>query len=176
LSGNDQEVLVGTKLYSPLLVEVVDSAGKGVAGVKVDFSVTSGPAKLDAASRITDKDGKSGVFFVRPGDTAGDVVITASLGGLKPVEFTLTANAPATRKMDLELLTAARKGDSTTVETLLNQGADVSAMTERGETPLMFAAQSDHIETVMILLARGANSHAAGTGGGTALVIPRSRG
>jgi len=178
LSGNDQEGLVSTRLYTPLLVEVVDSAGSGVAGVKVDFSVTSGSAKLgssDSTSRTTNRDGQTGVF-VRLGDTAGEVVITASLGGRKPVEFKLAAKAPAMREIDLELLAAARKGDGATVEALLDRGADASARTSRGETPLMVAARSNSLETVAVLLARSAGPNAAGRHGITALITASSGG
>src|SRR5258708_2671199 len=72
------------------------------------------------------------------------------------------------------ILTAAEAGDTATVQTLLNKGADIEAKNITGMTPLMRAAEFGHTETVKVLLARGANINAADEPGFTALRVAAS--
>jgi protein arginine N-methyltransferase 2 len=59
-------------------------------------------------------------------------------------------------QLALQLLEAARAGDSATVRSLLEQGADFAAQDEEGRTPLMYAAASGDLETVRALIDGGA--------------------
>ncbi len=52
---------------------------------------------------------------------------------------------------------AARDGDFDMVESLINQGADLEQLNQDGWTPLSLAASRGHLETVWLLLERGAN-------------------
>lgn len=65
---------------------------------------------------------------------------------------------------------AAGSGHADTVETLLEDGADVNAKTE-GQTPLMVAAMNGHTSTVKALLAHGADIEARDSFHQTAVVI-----
>lgn len=89
-SGDQQTAPPGTVLPTPLTVQVSFRAGVGVRGLAVAFAVTSGAATLSAASTLTDNTGLAGVG-VTLGSAAGPVIVTATLAGLPPVQFHLTA-------------------------------------------------------------------------------------
>ncbi len=57
-----------------------------------------------------------------------------------------------------ELLDAASKGATVTVEQLLAKGASLAAQDRNGRTALMLAAQHGHAETVRVLLEEGASA------------------
>lgn len=61
---------------------------------------------------------------------------------------------------------AAMKGQTEVVELLVDHGADMSALTSSGETPLHYAA---NIETVALFLERGADVNTRGRSGNTPL-------
>ena len=67
------------------------------------------------------------------------------------------------------LIRAARRGDLSRVETLLDQGADVKAKDNEGVTALMTAALEGHSAVVNTLLQRGADVNAKTKEGNTAL-------
>lgn len=54
------------------------------------------------------------------------------------------------------IVVAAEQGDLAKVKTLLDQGADVEAVTVESETPLMAASAKGHKEVAALLLQRGA--------------------
>ena len=51
------------------------------------------------------------------------------------------------------------------VEFLLDRGADINARATINNTPIQQAAYSGHLETVRLLLSRGANVNIVGEGG-----------
>lgn len=59
--------------------------------------------------------------------------------------------------LNFNLLIAAEKGYPSEVLRLLNKGADVNTSTDDGATALMYAVQSENLETCKILLYNGAN-------------------
>jgi len=69
----------------------------------------------------------------------------------------LGANPSPTRIDDQPLWQAARRGNRSTVQALLDAGADIHAS---DDFALASAAKYGHVETVRLLLARGANFHA----------------
>jgi len=81
-------------------------------------------------------------------------------------KYRLFAPAPAATSHPKEgapsFLAAIRDGDHATVKALLDQGADIEARTEVGDTPLMQAALNSDTEMMQLLLQRGANVNARG--------------
>jgi uncharacterized protein (TIGR03437 family) len=90
-AGDKQTGTVGTTLNA-LVVNVGFRAQIPLAGVPVAFAVTSGAAALTASTSNTDATGAAGVGITL-GNTPGAVVVTASVAGVPPVQFNLTANA-----------------------------------------------------------------------------------
>jgi WD40 repeat protein len=66
----------------------------------------------------------------------------------------LTTQAPA--DLNEALWDAARSGDTARVAAILDKGADVNAKARYGATALFFAADKGYLETVKLLVARGA--------------------
>lgn len=77
-------------LPKALIVRVVGAAGVPVGGIEVTYAVTSGSATLSATSTRTDANGLAGVG-VTLGSAVGAVTVTATVAGLAPVRFSLTA-------------------------------------------------------------------------------------
>ena len=67
-----------------------------------------------------------------------------------------------------DLLTAARKGQTTGVRALLDKGAPLESRNKEGRTPLMLSAQHGHSDSVALLLGRGADAGARDNEGWTA--------
>ena len=89
-SGDGQSGNTGAMLPSPLVVSLTFQGGVGIAGIPVNFAVTSGSATLSLQTTTTDGNGSAGVG-VTLGSTPGPVVITASAAGVTSVQFHLTA-------------------------------------------------------------------------------------
>jgi hypothetical protein len=91
--GDGQTGPVGTRLTEPLTVKLLARNGMGVPGTKVEFAVGEGaPATLSASSVVTQIDGSASVSVVL-GTAPGTISITASVAGVEPARFTLTATA-----------------------------------------------------------------------------------
>jgi hypothetical protein len=74
------------------------------------------------------------------------------------------------------LMAAARSGQTDTVKTLLEQGADVKAKDNDGLTALMDAATAGQTDTVKTLLEQGADVNAKDIYGMTALMFAKGMG
>ncbi|HEX9936136.1 MAG TPA: hypothetical protein VGB15_03410, partial [Longimicrobium sp.] len=57
VAGNNQQGTVARELASPLVVRVVDAAGKAVRGQVVNFVVVSGGGSVFAGTAVTNHDG-----------------------------------------------------------------------------------------------------------------------
>lgn len=81
------------------------------------------------------------------------------VGGELPREPTQvnTAQNLAAAEANMELISAAARGDVETVKSLLTQGANVDASDESGVTPLIAAAYGNHVETAQVLIEAGAD-------------------
>jgi hypothetical protein len=84
-------------------------------------------------------------------------LFTAALLLLPAALPILAADAP------MDILEAARKGQSKEIEALLAKGADLEARDKEGRTPLMLAAQYGRTATVRLLLGKGAKPDARDT-------------
>jgi ankyrin repeat protein len=71
--------------------------------------------------------------------------------------------------LDKELLRAAQAGNTATVASALERGANIEAKTYGGRTALHEAAEKGHLEVTQLLLDRGANIEAKTQQGKTAL-------
>jgi uncharacterized protein len=100
--------------------------------------------------------------------------------GCKPIAVpstTSTENATiAPTEVTMELITAADRGDATSVTQLLAQGADVHASDERGVTALIAAAYQNHLEVAGLLIAAGADVNAQDETRQSAYLISTSEG
>jgi len=68
-------------------------------------------------------------------------------------------------KLNAELLEAAQKGDTRSIQHLLQKGAAIEAKDRDGSTPLALAANYRHADTAKELLAKGADPVAGGLAG-----------
>ena len=73
--------------------------------------------------------------------------------------------------MNIDLIEATSNGDLEMVQLLLENGANIEARDQRGETALMMAIRKDDLEMVQLLLEHGANIEARDQRGETALMI-----
>ena len=71
---------------------------------------------------------------------------------------------------------AAEAGDLQRVQQLVDEGANLDALLQRGETPLIVAALAGHADVVEFLIARGATVQARNDRGFTALHAAAYRG
>lgn len=69
------------------------------------------------------------------------------------------------------LMIAACKGDTVTVQDILDKGMDVNVKRYDGRTALMHATVGGHIATVQALLDRGADVNVKNDDGDTALML-----
>ncbi len=91
VSGDKQSGTIGSMLAQPLTVKVLGTDGNPYAGATVTFSVASGSATLSPSTpQQTASDGTAS-SSVTLGNTAGPVTVTATIAGLTPVTFSLTA-------------------------------------------------------------------------------------
>jgi hypothetical protein len=79
-------------------VLVSTNGGKAVAGAPVTFAVTAGNGTISATSVKTDKQGIASVAWTY-GTLPGDNVLTATLGTLPPVNFTVTTTGGGPTEM-----------------------------------------------------------------------------
>ncbi len=99
VSGDQQSAVIGTAFASPLVVEVVNSSGAGVAGAQVNFQITSGVATLSSSAVITNSSGQASTT-VTAGATPGAITVTATSASFS-VTFTLTAQPPGPQNITI---------------------------------------------------------------------------
>ena len=89
-SGNNQTGRAGTALPLPLQVSVENNCGQSVGGQTVAWRITQGGGTLTNVENVTNANGRASARLTL-GNTAGNVVITATVG-----TTTLTFNAVST--------------------------------------------------------------------------------
>ena len=95
-TGNNQTTTVNATLVTPLTVKVTDAAGAAVAGVTVNWVVTSGGGSVTPATSTTDSNGRATTVFTL-GSTVGTQTVNASVATIaSPVTFAATgiSNTP----------------------------------------------------------------------------------
>src|SRR5262249_54053807 len=95
VSGNNQTIAEGAQITSPLIVSVLDQNGVEMSGVTVTWAVASGEGTLAVTTTTTDDTGQSTNTSFSSGADAGSTVVTATVGSLTPISFTLIVAAPA---------------------------------------------------------------------------------
>ena len=98
ISGDGQEGSPGAPLENPLVVEVLDQYGNGIAGVPVAFAVVEGDGRLGGRFTVedteTDVNGRA-VAALTLGIVPGTTTVEATLLGADPVVFeAVTVEAP----------------------------------------------------------------------------------
>ena len=95
VSGNGQNAAVGTAFNAPLVALVLDSSNKPVANVAVTFAGPGSGASLASAVTLsTDSAGQASAIVSANGTAGGPYNVTASVGSVTPVNFSLI-NTPA---------------------------------------------------------------------------------
>jgi ankyrin repeat protein len=90
--------------------------------------------------------------------------------------LSLMVAVPAWADVNSDLLDAARKGDTATVQSLLGSGANVNATDEHGGTALMYAAVNGHTATVQALVDAGADVDKVHNFGKSAKMLAEEKG
>jgi adhesin/invasin len=97
LAGNGQSATVGNPLPVPPSVRVTDQFGNSIAGVNVDFAVTSGGGALTNPAQVTNAGGVAqvGSWTLGPAPGGNTLTATVALPGItnNPVLFTATGIA-----------------------------------------------------------------------------------
>ena len=94
-SGDGAQGVVGQQLLSPPVVRVTDDQDRPVPGANVTFAVASGGGSATGTSVVTDDEGEAQVGSWTLGTTAGSNTMTATVGTLPAVTFTVTGVAGA---------------------------------------------------------------------------------
>lgn len=113
--------------------------------------------------------------FLYPSRNASDPPLLNAVMFRDQVELNrvLTAGKAPSATLDQALMVAAYSPDSCMVKSLLKAGADVNFRTDRGKTPLMYAAEDGMINNVKALLDAGARVADQSKDGETALSLAR---
>ena len=94
VSGNNQSGETGNPLAQPLVVGVLDQAGKPLQGTAVTFAVTAGNGRLSKTMDTTDVYGQARTILTL-GSLAGRNSVVARAAGIPQTRtFTATATAP----------------------------------------------------------------------------------
>jgi uncharacterized protein (TIGR03437 family) len=94
ISGDQQSAQAGQSLAAPLVVDVISTAGVGLAGQNVNWTVSpAGAATLGGNQTTTDTNGRTSNTVRFVATAAGAVKVTATLASdaTKTVSFTATA-------------------------------------------------------------------------------------
>ncbi len=111
VSGDNQTAFINTNFAGPIVVQVNDTRGVGVANQTVSFGIASGSATFvgggTSAQATTDANGRAAAQ-VRAGGNAGGILINVTVAGLsQTTTFTLTVQVPGPQVNPLDFFNAA---------------------------------------------------------------------
>lgn len=93
ISGAAQTVNVGSAAPAALIVKIVDTAGYGLPGIKVQFNVSSGSGILSQNSVITETDGTASTTLTAV-TSPGPITVMATAPGLPPASLKVVLGPP----------------------------------------------------------------------------------
>ena len=130
VSGDSQEGLAGVALAAPFVVSVLDEDDEAIAGVGVTFSVTAGEGILSSTTATADANGQATTTLTLTlGSDAETNTVSATVAGLEPVTFTVTAVGQA---IPDSLAKVSGDGQEGTVGAVLAEPFVVSVLDEDG--------------------------------------------
>ncbi len=92
ISGDDQQGPIGTPLENAFVVSVLDQNGDAFPGAVVTFAVTTGDGILSVEIVTTDSNGRAATTLTL-GRQPGTNAVTATVGDLDPITFSVVAEA-----------------------------------------------------------------------------------
>ncbi len=92
VSGGGQVGLINATFPAPVVVQLLDTQNRPIAGFPVTFAVTAGSASVNPATVNTDANGRASAN-VTAGSTSGNITITASAANFNTT-FGLTSRLP----------------------------------------------------------------------------------
>src|SRR5262249_38832148 len=118
-------------------------------------------------------------IFILSVATAAGFIRKSSVSFSRPQKETAVVQGSSRKKVDAGsrealLIEALSKGELTTVEKLLDEGADPNAESDNGDKAIMMAAGRGYTSIVKSLLAKGADVNARDEYGNTALITAAS--
>jgi plastocyanin len=90
ISGDDQRVAVGRSVLEELVVKVTNAQGGGVSSQTVTWEVTAGGGTVSQSISTTNVNGEASISFTAAASEE-DNTVSATVGGLTPVDFTIKA-------------------------------------------------------------------------------------
>lgn len=79
VSGGGQEGTAGSTLPNPIVIQVADQGGTGVAGIIVSFAPGEGAGSVDPQNAATNADGEASTEWTLGGDRLGNQSLRASI-------------------------------------------------------------------------------------------------
>jgi adhesin/invasin len=119
VSGNPQNGTVGTALASPLVVRVLDAAGRPVQGQQVTFTVVSGGGSVAPPAPTTGADGQTSTSWTLGASAGGQQVQAKATGGAAPDNLVVLFNAVAGASAAANLVEVSGGGQSATAGSTL---------------------------------------------------------
>lgn len=101
---------------------------------------------------------------------AGTTQRPSGTAGQQPISSPKTASTTSGKDIDKALLSAAYWGNPLEILELLQQGSNINARDDRGNTPLQLAASAGKLEAMKLLLDNGADINAKDNTGNTPLL------
>jgi ankyrin repeat protein len=111
--------------------------------------------RLGASPNLMDNEGGSPMMFFGGGKNAHLLELLLKYGGNPNMRNTITRNV-LERNVTV-LISAAQGGYLENVKLLLKYGAKIDLPDDQGETPLLWAADTNHFDVAYYLLEKGAN-------------------
>ena len=120
VSGNPQNGTVGAALASPLIVRILDAAGRPVQGQQVTFTVVSGGGSVTPATPSTGADGQATAAWTLGPSAGAQQVQAKATGGAAPDNLTVLFNAVAGASAAANLIAVSGGGQTGTAGSTLS--------------------------------------------------------